>query len=209
MGTSLFLSDFAHRADGSAVGYARSIRFAKATFVIDVRNYAATETLKDGTPVIVRSIRGGDRQAVLEAFGHLDRNSVYTRFFTFKKSLTDAELEQLTEVDHEHVVALIATTQPEDPEGLLGGGRYCSGQPLVAARSAELAFMTTDRHHGRGVASLILKHLVLIAREQGLSALEADVLAQNRAMLAVLERSGLPLEQRRESNIVHVRLCLT
>ena len=136
-------------------------------------------------------------------------SSVYTRFFTFKKSLTDADLRQLTEVDHEHVVALLATTISNDFETLLGGGRYCSERPLQASRAAELAFMTADRHHGRGVASLILKHLVLIGREQGLSRLEADVLAQNRAMLAVLERSGLPLEQQQESNIVHVRLCLT
>ena len=177
--------------------------------MIDVRNYGAPETLKDGTPVMVRAIRAGDRQAVLDAFGNLDRESVYTRFFTFKKSLTDADLRQLTEVDHEHVVALLATTISDDFETLLGGGRYCSERPLQASRAAELAFMTADRHHGRGVASLILKHLVLIGREQGLSRLEADVLAQNRAMLAVLERSGLPLEQQQESNIVHVRLCLT
>jgi len=37
---------------------------------------------------------------------------------------------------------------------------------------------------------MILKHLVLIGRDQGLSKLEA-VLAQNRAMLAVLTRSEL------------------
>jgi GNAT superfamily N-acetyltransferase len=176
--------------------------------VIDVQNYAAAETLKDGSPVAVRAIRACDRQGVLEAFGKLDRDSVYTRFFTFKKSLTDNELTQLTDIDPENVVALVATATNEDRGALLGGGRYCSERPLRHSHNAELAFITADRHHGRGVASLILKHLVLIAREQGLSKLEADVLANNRAMLKVFERSGLPLQLGRDSNIVHVCLRL-
>jgi RimJ/RimL family protein N-acetyltransferase len=176
--------------------------------VIDVQNYAAAETLKDGAPATVRTIRAEDRQAVFDAFGKLDRDSVYTRFFSFKKSLTDAELDQLTVVDPEHVVALVATAAGNDHATLLGGGRYCSEQPLRVSRSAELAFITADAHHGRGVASMILKHLVLIAREQGFPRLEADVLAQNRAMLRVFERSGFPMELGRDSNVVHICLRL-
>ena len=176
--------------------------------MIDVLNYAAAETLKDGTPITVRAIRAEDRQGVLDAFGKLDRDAVYTRFFSFKKALTDTELDQLTVVDPEHVVALVAVAPGKSHETLLGGGRYCSEQPLHVSHGAELAFITADGHHGRGVASSILKNLVLIAREQGLSTLEADVLAQNRAMLRVFERSGLQAQLERDSNVVHVRLRL-
>ena len=157
---------------------------------------------------MVRAIRAGDRQAVLDAFGSLDRESVYTRFFTFKKSLTDVDLRQLTEVDHEHVVALLATTISDDFETLLGGGRYCSEAPLATSRSAELAFITADEYRGRGIASLVLGHLVKIGRDQGLLQFEADVLAQNQAMLAVLSRSGLAIRQRREANVLHIYLSL-
>jgi RimJ/RimL family protein N-acetyltransferase len=55
---------------------------------------------------------------------------------------------------------------------------------------------------------MLLKHLVLIARAQGLPRLEADVLAQNRAMLRVFERSGMPMELGRDSNVVHICLRL-
>ena len=174
--------------------------------MIDTRSYAAFDTLKDGTAVIVRAIRADDREAIARAFGALDREAIYTRFFTYKKELTDVELRQLTEVDFEHVVALVVTAA--DGEQLLGGGRYCSEQPLHATRSAELAFVTADAHHGRGIATLILRHLVLIARDQGLPQFEADVLAHNRAMLAVFQRSRLIVSQRREANVVKVRLSL-
>ena len=176
--------------------------------MIDTRNYVASDTLKDGTTVTVRAIRAGDREALLAAFAALDRESIYTRFFTHKKELTDTELRHLTEPDSDHVVALVVATQTENAEKLLGGGRYCSELPLCVSRSAELAFVTADAQHGRGIASLILKHLVLIAREQGLQQFEADVLAHNRAMLAVFQRSRLIVSQRREANVVKVRLSL-
>ena len=176
--------------------------------MIDTRNYAASGTLKDGTMVTVRAIRAADRDALLAAFAALDRESIYTRFFTHKKELTETELRQLTETDPDHVVALVVATRSQDPEKLLGGGRYCSELPLRVSRSAELAFMTADAQHGRGIASLVLRHLVLIARDQGLSQLEADVLAHNQPMLAVFRRSGLAMTLQRESNVVHVRLAI-
>ncbi len=172
------------------------------------RRYAASDTLKDGTAVTVRSILAGDREAIARAFGALDQESVYTRFFTYKKQLAEAELRQLTEVDVEHVVALVVTERDANGERLLGGGRYCSEQPLHAAGGAELAFATADAHCGRGIARLILKHLVLIARDQRLAVLEADVLAHNRAMLTVFQSSGLRINKRLEANVVHVRLLL-
>jgi RimJ/RimL family protein N-acetyltransferase len=174
--------------------------------MIDTRNYSAPDKLKDGTPVTVRAIRAGDREAIAAAFAELDRDSIYTRFFTYKKQLTEAELRQLTDVDFEHVTALVVVEIGIDGEKLLGGGRYCSEQPLSSARSAELAFVTADAHHGRGVASLILKHLVQIARDQGLAYLDAVVLAHNRAMLAVFQRSELPMDSKLEAGVLQVRL---
>lgn len=176
--------------------------------MIDTRNYLAADILKDGSPVTVRAVRTTDRDEILSAFGALDRESVYTRFFTHKKELSDAEITQLTEIDPDHAVALLVVAQSVDGEKLLGGGRYCSEQPLSVSRSAELAFMTSDEHRGRGIASLILRHLVLIASDQRLQQLEAEVLAHNQPMLAVFQRSGLAMDQKRESSVVHVRLAV-
>jgi RimJ/RimL family protein N-acetyltransferase len=176
--------------------------------MIDARNYAATETLKDGAPVTVRAIRRDDRNKILGAFKDLDRESIYTRFFAYKSDLTDAELERMTEVDFDHVVALVVTTRTEDGERIIGGGRYFSDCAPHGRRSAELAFMTDDDCRRRGIASLILRHLVRIGRQQGVVRFEADVLAQNQAMLAVFRRSGLSMEQRHEGSVIHVTLSL-
>ena len=61
--------------------------------MIDARNYIAADTLKDGTPVTIRAIGENDRSGLLTAFETLDRELVYTRFFTYKRGLTERELQ--------------------------------------------------------------------------------------------------------------------
>jgi hypothetical protein len=178
------------------------------SLVIDARNYTASEILRDGTPVTVRAIRREDSNRILAAFDRLDRESVYTRFFSYKKELADAELKNLADVDFDHVVALVVATRIGEVEALIGGGRYCSEVPLHGSQSAELAFITANEYRGLGIASLILRHLILIGREQDLLRFDADVLAQNQTMLTVFRGSGLAMKQRHEGNVVHVTLSL-
>ena len=176
----------------------------------DPRNYYVHETLKDGTPVTIRAIRKDDKKSILDAFRALDREAVYRRFFSPKEDLTGAELEQVTDVDFRQVVALVATVSQADGEEIvIGDGRYAADADKgEKPERAELAFIIAEPYRERGIASLLLGHLARIAHDAGLSAFEAEVLAYNAPMLAVLQRSGLPICRRREGNIVHVTLCL-
>src|SRR6516162_1341614 len=149
--------------------------------LMDPRNYSKSETLKDGTAVTVRSIRAEDSNSVLEAFKGMNKESVYRRFFSPKKELSPAELEQLTDVDFNKVVALVVTTQTAEGEVLIGGGRYAVDDPRSG--NAEVAFMTSSNYRGLGIASLILSHLAGIARDAGVRRFGADVLAENQPML--------------------------
>lgn len=174
----------------------------------DPRNYHTTETLKDGTRITIRAIRKDDKENIHDAFRALDREAVYRRFFSPKEDLTDVELEEVTDVDFSHVVALVATvSQADGKEILIGDGRYASDNRVEPER-AELAFIIAEPYRGRGIASLLLKNLTRIAQDAGLSAFEADVLAFNEPMLAVLQHSGLPICRRREGNVIHVTLFL-
>ena len=177
--------------------------------MVEPRNYADTEILKDGTGATIRAIRPDDRDGILAVFNTQDRQSVYTRFFGYKKGLTDSELSQLTQVDFDHVVALVVTVGSGTDETIIAGGRYLCASGARASQSAELAFTTDGNYQGRGIANLALRHLTRIARERGVSQFEADVLAQNEPMLAVFRRSELPMLQRRDGDVVHVTLSLT
>jgi RimJ/RimL family protein N-acetyltransferase len=168
-----------------------------------------TVTLKDGVTVTIRAIRPDDKAGILEAFRNLQPESIYSRFFYQKKTLTGEELKSLTEVDFENEVALVVTTGGGDKETIIGVGRFAIVDAPGSRRSAELAFTVEEDFHGQGIAGCLLERLARLAREKGISQLEAEILAKNQAMIAVFARSGLPMKQSMSGGVVHVTLSLT
>jgi RimJ/RimL family protein N-acetyltransferase len=176
--------------------------------ITDARDFQQTEVLKNGIAVKIRAVRPGDKAGIADAFGKLDPESVRTRFFSAKDSLSNKELEAAAEVDFENVVALVVTVESGGMETIIGGGRYVAFNS-DGGRSAEIAFVVEEDYSGLGIAGRILKHLARIAREKGIGRFEAEVLQQNKAMLAVFRRSGLPMKLTPEEGSFHVILSLT
>jgi GNAT superfamily N-acetyltransferase len=155
------------------------------------REYAAEGSLIDGSRIHVRAIHTDDRERLLAHFKGLSDRSVVFRFHGAKRSLSESELTQLTQVDFETHVALVATfgTAPERP--IIGVARY-----IVIENHpdrAEVGFAVLDQFQGRGIGSLLLRHLAIIARLKGIAEFQADVLAHNSQMIEVFEHSGLPV----------------
>ena len=69
---------------------------------------------------------------------------------------------------------------------------------------AEVAFEVADSLHGQGIGTLLLGQLAAVAARQGIDVLVADVMATNRKMLEVLAKSGFPLTERRNANMIVV-----
>jgi GNAT superfamily N-acetyltransferase len=172
---------------------------------VDAGSYSREDRLLDGRQVTIRAIRPDDKAHLREGFGRLSPQSIYFRFFQAKKELSEAELRYLTEVDFETHVALVALLTERGRERGIGVGRYIV-EP--GTRSAEVAFTVDEDHHGLGVGTLLLNHLAFIARSHGLEEFRAYVLAENRAMLEVLEHARFPMERRLEGNVIVATLSL-
>ena len=160
----------------------------------DPAKYDQTETLKSGQKVRIRAIHPDDKGRILDAFRHLEPESIYTRFFQNKKTLTDDELIKITEIDFENTVGLVVTIGPEENETIIGSARYAAFKLPDGKRCAEVSFTVEEDYHGQGIAGNLLGKMVSIAREKGISQFVAEVLEQNRAMLHVFVRSGLPMK---------------
>jgi GNAT superfamily N-acetyltransferase len=176
--------------------------------MIDAAAYEHRATLKSGAEVTVRSIRPDDKERLVAAFTNLDPESIFTRFFYHKRTLTEAELTAATELDFENAVALVVTLGEREAEAIIAGGRYVVLDPEAGAKIAEVAFTVEEDYHRQGLARLLLHHLGLIARDKGIAAFVAEVLPQNRGMLTVFERSGLPMKKQYQGDVVHVTLSL-
>jgi RimJ/RimL family protein N-acetyltransferase len=96
----------------------------------------------------------------------------------------------------------------KENDQVIGGGRYISYDGSLPPRSAELAFAVVDSFQGLGIGTIVLNHLIIIAREAKVGTFEADVLAENRAMIRVFEKSGIPVAKTFEGRNVHIVMTL-
>jgi len=166
--------------------------------------YSAAETLRDGRKTEIRAFRPGDQAALEAAVARIGTKSMYRRFFTVKRSFSEREREFFLNVDFKDHVALMAWVEEGGREAIVGGGRYV----VVEPGKAEVAFMVIDDYQGRGIGALLMRHLAGVARTAGLKALVAEVLPENKPMLKVFEKSGLPMTRKEEYEVVHVTLGL-
>ena len=145
--------------------------------------------LTDGGTVEVRPARAQDFEAVRAMHAALSPDNMYLRFFSMSPAAAEQEARRVCrEPDSDHA-ALLAWQDGR----LAGVGAYeLSGKPGVA----EVAFAVPDDMHGRGIASVLLEHLVWQARQRGLKAFTAETLAENSAMLRVFADAGLPAKRR-------------
>jgi GNAT superfamily N-acetyltransferase len=90
-------------------------------------------------------------------------------------------------------------------EVIAGGAQYIRSEPACA----EVAFAIDDPHQKLGIATHLIRHLIEIARANGLEEFTAEVLPENAPMLKVFERCGLAMTTRRDRGVVHVRLALS
>ncbi len=168
--------------------------------------------LKDGTRARLRAIRSDDKERLREAFRNLEPATVYTRFFGYKKSLTDRELERAMTFDPDNLVSLVVTIDQDGEEVIIGNGVYVVGNRSSTGageeKSGEVAFVVEEDYQGQGIAGLLMRELTRIARGAGLKRFDADVLRSNRAMLRVFANSGLPMTQSLADGDVRVSLAL-
>jgi acetyl coenzyme A synthetase (ADP forming)-like protein len=157
--------------------------------------------LADGGTVRVRPLGPGDEERVLHLYERLSDDSVYLRFFSPLPRPTAAQLERLTNIDeHDHMT--LAALLGDD---VLAIARY----DRVSATDAEVAFTVADEQQGRGLGTLLLEHLAVIARANGFEYFSADTLTTNQKMLAVFADAGWTVDSRLESmGTVHVRFAI-
>jgi RimJ/RimL family protein N-acetyltransferase len=168
---------------------------------LDPASFSAVQTLRDGKQVEIRALRPADRDGLKAAIERLGSASLYRRFFSPKRHFSEKEVDHFVNVDFVRHVALVAVADGV----IIGGGRYIIVRPGVA----ELAFAIVDEYQGKGLGAALLRHLISLARDAALSELVAHVLPDNRSMLAVFEKCGVPIKTRREDGAVAVILNLS
>ena len=146
--------------------------------------------LADGTTVGIRLAAPDDFDAVKAMHEAMSPDNSYLRFFNISRHSAEIEARRICRDPAPGSLALLAVADGE----LVGVASYVPLQDQPG--QAEVAFAVADHMHDRGIATLLLEHLVSVARTRRIVTFAADTLTENKAMLAVFAAAGLPVERR-------------
>jgi acyl-CoA synthetase (NDP forming)/GNAT superfamily N-acetyltransferase len=162
---------------------------------------AAYALLTDGSTIEIRPASPGDVDAVRDMHAAMSPDNMYLRFFSLSPSAAQQEAQRVCREPEPDHAALLAWRDGD----LIGVASY---EPAGKEGIAEIAFAVSDQMHGRGVATLLLEHLVSLARRRKLTAFTAQTLADNTAMLRVFADAGLPVQRQNVDGVVEMTFPL-
>ena len=160
-------------------------------------------TLPNDMVVSLRPLGPDDRERLAAGFDRLSAESRYRRFMTPTPRLTASELIYFSEIDYRNHFAW--GVQAVRSDGLDGAGVARYVRLADDQNAADTAFTVLDEYQGQGIGRVLLLALAVAARVNVVHELHFDVLADNRPMLRVLEKSGVPVGSASDG-IVHAVL---
>ncbi len=157
-------------------------------------HWEADVVLGDGSTAHLRPIKPDDAGLLRLFHSNLSPETVYFRYFAPYPDLMEKDVQRLVTTDYSDRVALVGLVGGQ----IVGVGRY----DRVSDTDAEIAFTVRDDFQGRGLGSVLLEHLAAAARERGLRRFVADVLPQNRRMVATFSNAGYRVAQELDEGVV-------
>jgi len=91
-------------------------------------------------------------------------------------------------------------------EELVAVARY---EEVTGTDRPEVAFFVDDRHHGRGIGTLLFEYLAAAARSRGLAGFTATVLPENYRMLGLFKRAGFDVKTSFDGGVIGVDIDLS
>jgi len=169
-------------------------------------NLACSYIFKGDLTVHFRAIKPSDVEEMRRLFYRFSDEAVYYRYFSPIKTMPHTKMQEYVNVDYRNTMSIVGLIGEPGEEQIIAEGRYAR---IPETSSADLAFVVDEAYQGRGIATFLFELLCRVAREKGIKAFRADVLATNKAMLKVLEKSPYPFKAVMNSGVYEITIPLT
>lgn len=134
------------------------------------------ETLRDGSPVLIRAIRPRDREAERAFIEGLSSQARHYRFLGGLCHPSEALLSRLTVLDPVREAAFIALDAGQAHSSIIGVSRFSADS---AGERCECAVTVSDQWQNKGLGTTLMRHLIDVARARGMRTLYSVDLADN------------------------------
>ncbi len=148
--------------------------------------------IDDGTQVNIRSILPTDEPMMRDLIYDLSKETIYYRFMSQQSRFTHRQILDFVYIDHRKDVAIVGTVPEAHGEDIICVGRYYLDE---RTNRAEVAFVIRDDWQNKGLGTYLFKHLVKIAKSNGIAGFTAEVLRGNQRMQSIFNNSGYRVSQ--------------
>ena len=146
----------------------------------------------------VRPIHPDDAQMLQELVRGLSPESRYNRFASSITEMPPSMLSRLTLIDYDREMALVAVLQESklaeeatrQPDRIIAVSRYITNPD---SSSCEFSLLVADDFTGKGIGSRMMRSIMDVAREKGLTEIIGLVLAKNTGMLRLMSSLGFSI----------------
>jgi acyl-CoA hydrolase/GNAT superfamily N-acetyltransferase len=170
---------------------------------IEPPDMRTTWVAPDGAEIHFRPMLPTDEPGFKDLFYGLSADTIFKRFMSHIKRIPLKQVQNFVFVDHRNEVAIVGTVPEAHGEALVAVGRYFLDPNT---NMAEAALLVHDDWQGLGIGKFLLQHLANIARRAGIAGFTAEVLRQNRAMQAVLGKSGFAVRSHLEDDVQAIEI---
>ena len=166
--------------------------------------YEFTETLRDGTCVLIRPIKPEDAAAHYEMVAGFSQQTRYFRFFSLREQISPEQMVRFTQIDYDRDVAIIAEIERDGKKMSIGVNRLVY---YPHSEEYEFAVVVTDAWQGSGAGRLLMEKLIYIARDRGIPEIFGLVLRDNVSMMRFIKNFGFEIVES-EYDVFRIRLDL-
>ncbi|RRR69598.1 MAG: GNAT family N-acetyltransferase [Candidatus Viridilinea halotolerans] len=170
-----------------------------------------TIATRDGRPVRVRHMRPEDGVLLERMFYHLSSETRYRRFFMPLDHIDPArvrqEAQRLAQIHPKRELALIALAKESGSDECIAVTRY--GRIPNTLHACEGSIVVRDDYQRSGVGRQLFDLLIQSAMARGMQHMSLLTHADNAAMIALVQRLGLPYHGRHSVDLYEMDVQLT
>ncbi|MCS6772383.1 MAG: GNAT family N-acetyltransferase, partial [Kiritimatiellae bacterium] len=161
--------------------------------------------LRDGSTATIRLSQPSDADAVAAFFQQLSPESRRQRFFSDSKPGMDMIASLCDSSNPRKQVTMLVSRVTDGAPSIIATGSYIAHDE----KTAEFAVAVDDEFQGKGIGTILLERLAVIAVTNGFVRFVAITSPNNQPMLEVFRNSGFEMREQLRDGLVEVDLAVT
>ncbi len=167
-------------------------------FMIASKEMNTTMLLEDGTQINFRPVHLTDEPRMRDILYALSQETLYYRFMTHSQRFGHKQIQNFVYIDNRKDAAIVGTLPEAHGEEIIAIGRYYLDEKT---NRAEVAFIVRDEWQNKRIGTFLFKHLVTIAKKNGIGGFSAEVLRENKRMQAIFLHCGFTVKSSLEEDV--------